>query len=258
MFNRFFLAVQVMGWVLALIFCLLWRAERRHREADPVRPIERSDAGRNSSAAWPEPRDLAPSAKASESVEAAAKADPPEKRSRSTPSLFRFDGEDRVQWSEDARGALGLSEADASTLQASTQAYLDAYRDLQKRHLDIRRFDPEQLEFFIDAFPTEGRAVREGLTSIWRRTVDPSIWSEIQDQVAGLFGGEKEGFGALRVRVTARRETDGAGSVLTTEQYFTPAGEKAGARSGLSISGDDDPQPVSEHLYHYSPLFKKR
>ena len=255
--NRFLLVGLVLGWSLALTFGLLWLAERRYREAAPARSVERPKAERVPEPPFPQNRDAAALAKADVSPEASGKTNSLAQPRASIPTLFTLDREDRIQWADDVRRALGLSEADAAALQASTQAYLDTYRDLQKRHLDVRKFEREQVEFVIDSFPSEGRAIFEGLTAIWRRAVDPSAWSEIHGRVAELFGGEKEGFGALRILVKARRETDGAGGVVTAEQYFTPAGDKAGSRTGLSISGDDDDQPVSEHLPHYSRLFKK-
>jgi len=173
----------------------------------------------------------------------------------SGPLFRKTDATGRIQFTKDALQVLGVSEADAATLLASTQAYLDVYAEMQKHHLEIRKLDANQVEFSIESFASDGQGIRDGVSSLWLRYLDAAGLAGIWRQVGELFGGEEEGFGAYRVVAKARRELDGEGPVTTTEQYFTPLGEKKHHQIGMS-SGMDG-LPITDCFSRYSHLFKK-
>lgn len=252
--NRLSVHLLVMGWALAFLFCFLWLNER-HSSGVLTRPLERTKALANPGT-FPENHQGLTSAKVDPTPALPANPSAVAGEKPRMPTLFSWDPGDRIHLTDDARRALGLSEADAAAAVASTQAYLDMHLDLQRRHLDVRKLEHDHVEFFIDAFPTEGRAILEGVAATWHRYLDPTVWAQVRNEVEGLFGGEKEGFGALSVLVKARRDFDGSTGIITTEQFYTPSGEKASGRTGVSISGEEDHGAVSESLHQYTSLFK--
>jgi len=250
--SKLLIGALVAGWGLAILFCGLWLAGRRSEVRLPVpNPARRVPAPSND---LPIARET-PGVPSAPEPPPAAKVQAVAKEKPLSGAFFRTDPDGRIQFLEDAERSLGLSASDAATLLASTQAYLDMFRDLEKRHLDVRKFERNWVEFTIEPFPSQGQGIREGLSAVWERTLNPAALAEVRGQLLEMFGGDKEGFGAYRVVVRARREADGDGSVATSEQFFHPSGEKAGSRSGLSIGEDDD--PVINHLHGFGPLFKK-
>jgi len=259
------------GYGLALLVVLIWFAQ-----AKTDRSLLRSNAGRGTeeehSSEGPRAGDpirlrVQLAAQQREIQELRSKLASYEKRLESStdgklsrgapdapPELLELGGDGKIQLAQAARTALRLSEARASALAESTQAYFDMYADQQRRHLTVSTHTQNDVAFTIDAFPVEGRQIREGLFAVWQGYLDPDTFSQMKGKLAGEFGGEPDGFGNCRVEVRAHREPEGG--FTSSEHFFSSSGEKQGG-SSMGVFITDSAGPITALLYKYARLFKE-